>query len=205
MFSRYQIKYGLTNEDCEDLFQEYQLQKWLRGYERNNEHLIIDYLDKRKDHSRDRATGNRVLHTKIAGYAEAFSGGRTIDDVVDDRANKQRQFECSSEISKLLMFEDKTDAAMLRLKEIWGLSEAEVGNIFSVSESRVSQRIKRIQERLQSRAAKKAALERKAKESLAGTLPENAGTDRWRMEQESNQGMAEGQSFEVETIATESF
>ena len=46
---------------------------------------------------------------------------------------------------------DKTDRAAFILYVEWGLSEAEIGNLFGFSESRVCQRIQRVQKRLSAR------------------------------------------------------
>lgn len=94
------------------------------------------------------------------------------------------------------------ERAIMILLGQWGMSEVEIGNIFGVSESRISQRLKGIQKRLYARAAAEKSRERK-REMEALLLPDAEGES--GLEQGSFERMEIGQSWQMERLNEESF
>jgi len=92
-----------------------------------------------------------------------------------------------------------TDRAILLLIIKWGLSETEVADLFGVSESRICQRYKGIQKRIQQRIAaqKKAGSGRAKKGSgeMAKILSEETKRNGWQLVSFEDKGLATGQPW----------
>ncbi len=101
---------------------------------------------------------------------------------------------------------NKLDKVCFGLFYKWGLSEAEIGNLFGFSESRVSQRLKRIQgcisARIKSQESRaKEERQRKMEEILCPQAKRNG----WRMEQVSFERMEIGQSWAMASFNEQGF
>jgi len=86
---------------------------------------------------------------------------------------------------------------------LWGLSEAEIGYLFDVSESRVSQWLQRIQKRLSARV--KIEESRTRKGQMETLLREETEGNRWELEQNETERMERIQSWQVEGFDETSF
>lgn len=101
---------------------------------------------------------------------------------------------------------DKTDRASFILYVQWGLSEAEIGNLFGFSESRVSQRIARVQKCLRQRIKTQESRFCSEKEtSLGRLLSEKTAREWWAMGQRSAQDLARSQPGRMASFDEESF
>lgn len=85
----------------------------------------------------------------------------------------------------------------------WGFNEAEIGNLFGISESRVCQRLKRVQEGLSKRIA--AQERRESAGELAKVLCPQAEGVRWTVGKVSFARMEIGKSWGVESYSEASF
>jgi|SRR6185437_617520 len=99
------------------------------------------------------------------------------------------------------------DRVCFKLRYGWGLSEAEIGNLFGFSESRASQRLARVQMRLSARiqAEKRAGIPSEREGEMARVLRPEAERQLWGMGEITFERMETGQSFGVESFDEKSF
>lgn len=160
--------------------------------------FCIDYLRQRFGSSRTKSHGQRQNFE----YADSFepdlhTGANGSCDV--------RALENGRDADVHLRHFREVDRACFYLVHYWGLSEVEVGDIFGFSESRVSQRLKRIQSSLSARIAAKARSESERKKALEGILPEETKRQLWGMGEITFERMETGESWGVESIDETSF
>lgn len=87
----------------------------------------------------------------------------------------------------------------------WGLNEAEIGNLFGFSPSRVCQRLKRIQSSISARIKSEESRDKKESQAkVAGLLSEKAKGNLRGMEQVSFERMEVGQSWGMESFNEQS-
>lgn len=96
------------------------------------------------------------------------------------------------------------ERAMFLLNHYWGFNEVEIGNLFGVSESRVSQRLQSLQGRLSARIKAEAWNERKREGKMEGILLPEAESESG-LEQGTFERMEIGQSWQMEKLNEESF
>jgi len=87
---------------------------------------------------------------------------------------------------------------------LWGLSEAEVGYLFDVSESRVSHWVKRIQKRLSARVETEARRESQRENKVEALLRQENKTGS-ELEQRTFETMEIGKSWQVAVFNETSF
>lgn len=98
------------------------------------------------------------------------------------------------------------ERAIMNLYFVEGYGQAEIGNFFGVSESRVSQWLERIQKRISNRVgSEESRLRGQAKEGLETILSEKANGNRWRVEQGQIEGLARCKSWAMEILDEASF
>lgn len=98
---------------------------------------------------------------------------------------------------------NQIDRAALGLFYRWGLSEAEIGHLFGFSESRVSQRLKRVQKCISARV--KAQESRTASGEVATILRSETERKLWGVGEITFERMETGQSFGVASFNEKSF
>lgn len=99
----------------------------------------------------------------------------------------------------------RDEKIIVSLKANWGFREIEIANLFGVSESRISQRVKRIQERISARieAQERTKISRDAERKVAKVLPgEKEGGP--SLEFEANEGMERKEPGEMGSFNGES-
>ena len=92
--------------------------------------------------------------------------------------------------------------AIFVLRVIWGFHAIEIGNCFGISEGRVCQELKEIQNRVRKALSSKVPKDGQGKdlfeENVEDLLSENGAIEPW-LEPEAFGGLAEEKSFKVET------
>lgn len=180
--------FGALAEDCA---QEYAVAILSgRSGHQTIDQFVVDYLRKRIGSTRS----SRISARKLESHADSYEQGnydrsiRAADGfAVDDRLD----------IVRMDGFLGGRDREIFRAYFVEGLSEAEIGDHHNVTESRVSQILKRIQSRLSERiAAPRSAREREERRKLASIL-----FGAWqRMEFETSRSLAFKESREMATI-----
>lgn len=97
------------------------------------------------------------------------------------------------------------ERAALILYYEWGMSEAEIGNIFGVSESRVSQRLQRIRQRVREDAEEKARSKGKRVREFPKVLPQETKRELRRVEQREAKKVEEAEPRALESFDEESW
>lgn len=121
-------------------------------------------------------------------------------DIRGNRANGLDLDECARYSG------DQIDRACLKLYFRWGLDEVEIANLFGVSPSRVSQRIKRIQGRISARIKSERSREQgKAGENLVKLLRPKEERNIWGVGKITFERMEIGQSLQMESYIQTSF
>lgn len=120
------------------------------------------------------------------------------------------------DLERIIETLNSSDRAIAVLIYVWGFKELEVGHCFGVTESRISQRLKGIQEKLSREMARE---KQREVENLLGELPENGVRETISeetmekvlrekvegMEFEAHFGMAEEKFWAMEIANEESF
>lgn len=196
-------KFFLSQEDLEEVYQEYCISFVKYGYERRCEHIVSDYLRQR---SGRKGTGS---YTPLQNFVELKDANSMASEI--EHGNHfsghtgfdvgSREFHFRDRIRNF----NKIDRAVMILTYEWGLNEIEVGDIFGVSASRVSQWHARIQKRLSARIAQEARAEAQRKSKMETVLPKEAEGNLWGMEQDPTEGMERCQSFTMASFDEASF
>lgn len=122
-------------EDADDASQ-YVIEQRLKGRKGRVSNILIDYL--RVTHGSTRVSGGCKGQKRETRAAFSGEGLEVADPrVVDPGARIDGEH--------LLRNLDSTSRAVFLLMHVWGLYEAEIGNLFGVSESRISQRLKGVE------------------------------------------------------------
>lgn len=182
-FSKLINKYNFNSIMAEDVRQEYELYR-LEGKAKKQTatQFLIDYVRKHNGSTRNVSSSKRPQN----GFSQ-FD-----DDIgvsVFELENRRDYFEYGKYLNK-------EDRIVFCLLFKWGFDETEVANIFGVSVSRISQRFKRIQERIRSKIEREKQGEDSGK--LEALLPKKARGVRWRVECFEDKGMEIGEPFGVE-------
>ena len=122
-------------EDADDASQ-YVIEQRLKGRKGCVSHILIDYL--RETHGSTRVSGGRKGQKRETRAAISGEGLEVADPRVIDVGSRV-------DAEHLLRHLDSTSRAVFLLKHVWGLSEAEISNLFGVSESRIYQRLKGVE------------------------------------------------------------
>jgi DNA-directed RNA polymerase specialized sigma24 family protein len=196
-------KFFLSQQDVEEIHQEYCFSCFQYGYERRCEHIISDYLRKR---SGRKGTGS---YTPLQNFVE-LKDSNLMAGTSEHGNTGQRSF--GHDVgSREFHFRDrirnfnKIDRSIMILTYEWGLNEIEIADLFGVSESRVSQWHARIQKRLSARIAKEARTEAERKSKVETVLREEAEGDQREVEQETIEGLERCQSFAMASFDEASF
>jgi hypothetical protein len=187
-----------TTNGSEDCAQQILL-RMLEGRHQHStiDQAVIDYL--RANHGNPRVSS--YLTRKSVERAAVFEP-RDLDRILElsnggESFNGLDLTECSGFIG------GQTDRAVFWLTYKWGLSEAEIGNIFKVSESRISQRISRIQKCIHARV--KAKESRETSGEVASVLRPEAERQLWGMGEVTFERMETGKSFGMASFNEKSF
>ncbi len=184
--------------DVEDAVQEI-LTRMCEGKHQHStiDQAVIDYLRERyggagvrsnaKKHALESA--NATEPKEMERLLNVNNGPELVDRLDFD--------ECSEWIG------NKIDRGCLGLFYKWGLNEIEIGHLFGFSESRVSQRLQRIQKCIQQRIKTQESRERESQ--MENVLCQKAEGNRGRMEQVSFERMEIGPSWPMESDNGASF
>jgi RNA polymerase sigma factor (sigma-70 family) len=129
----------------EDLAQDV-LKKYLEG-KGQKQALDFAIVDSIRDFLGDSRTKNfeekKAINNMTALHDKK---GKLIYDMTSEEIVGE-----GADFNKIISFLDNSDRAMVVLFYEWGLSLEEIGRCFGVSESRISQKLKEVQERLKKR------------------------------------------------------
>lgn len=184
-------KFGLNDEDVEDFTQEVFLSWTKRDFKAGQtiDQTIIDCLRKQWGRKGDISYDTRQKLKNAAGIDDEPSVGRTAGDSLGERRNFREH----------LKFVGRDDRVIAMLIYEWGLNETEVADIYSVSTSRISQRLKRIQSSISERIkAQESRLEEKGKGTVETILRTKTENIRWGVESFENKGMEIGEPWGME-------
>lgn len=161
---------------------------------------VIEYLRKR---SGRKGTNGYALRQSLEN---SYTAGAASTDIASSN-DPRRRLDIGRDCNELLRgIGNQVDRACYLLNKYWELNEIEVGNIFGFSESRVCQRIQRVQSSLSARIkAQKSRLESERAKKVAGILPAETKRVVWGVGQISFERMARVESFRVATINEASF
>lgn len=155
------LKYKLSKEDIEDVESEIAISNIRYGYERNHEHILIDYLAKFRDYKRVGENNKRECVIKTEEYSEVDfkrSGVGTVResnigyDNRDARTLDQHQDSFTDEQLEAYMIcrnncSGRTRQIIDLISE--GESPREVSVLLGISESRVSQILESFKQKIQ--------------------------------------------------------
>lgn len=196
----YQKLSGRIN-GSDDCIQEV-LKRMLEGKHQHStiDQAVIDYL---RSNYGDKRLSSYIERQKF-NNSNSFEPGE-LENIIgfDDRKQSSNRLdfnECSKWIG------NQIDKAILGLYFKWGLNEVEIGHLFGFSESRVSQRLQRVQKCISTRIKiEKSRDEKEAKKKMEGILSKETKRNMWRVEQISFERMEIGQSICMETFNEISF
>lgn len=155
------LKFKLSKEDIEDVESEIAISNIRYGYERNHEHILIDYLEKFRDYKRVGENNKRECVIKTEEYSEVDfkrSGVGAVHksnigyDNRDARTLDQHQDAFTDEQLEAYMIcrnncSGRTRQIIDLISE--GESPREVSVLLGISESRVSQILENFKSRIQ--------------------------------------------------------
>jgi len=174
----------------------------LRMHEGKHQHstidqTVIDYL--RSNHGDSRLPSYSERKKLEYAYSPEPRAMERILELADGGKSPHRlDFdECSRWVG------NQIDRAALGLFYQWGLSETEIGNLFGFSESRVSQRLARVQKCISARIKAKESGASSAK--VAIVLREEAERQLWGVGEITFERMETGESFGVASFNEKSF
>lgn len=139
--------------------------------------------------------GRKSLEHAIAHGSEEPSAF----DVRSTRVEPDIRMDCERMLRRI---GNKIDRASFGLYHKWGLSEVEIGDLFGFSESRVSQRLQRVQGSLSARASQEASRKRSGERAMEKVLREEK---EFHMERGASEGVEREKSFSAETLEQASF
>lgn len=204
------IAYGYGfKRDAEDIAQEAVLGALENPqWKQTPRQRVVDAI--RKLYGRDVGHGiPNPLQCRVGGENEEKILESLTQCREEDRDNRHR-------IKQVVDSITGEDRAIFVLKHVWGFSEKEIGYCFNVSESRVSQRLKRVEEETIRNLAQK---EQVALQVLRENSEIKAGSQRkgedmrkkiqrsegFGVEQDKDSSLEEEEPFEVESYHEEGF
>ena len=189
--------YFENDQDRED-FSQFAALKKLEGRKATNSQLHVDYLRQSKGDSRSKSIDDKRALQSAKQYEEDYHE-MGLSSFRDDQ---RRPFATSfGELEEHIRRLEKIDQAIIRLHYEWGLNEVEIGNLFNVSEGRISQRLKAIQKCLHERIEKKTKDKTEAKRLLEKVL----FGEGQEMEFRENKRLAIFKPFKMESYSQKSF
>lgn len=140
---------GLTQEQREDIV-SFATEEWLRGRDPRTSYqfIVVDYLRSHEMRVGIRGPSDALAQPNRSAFDTNFD---RFLHYGSDKIESGRGFE--SLIRSCGSLEPHERCIMI-LRFIWGFNEQEIGNCFSVSASRISQRIGSIQSRIQKALSK---------------------------------------------------
>lgn len=191
-------KHKGTNHGDEECVQEI-LTRMLEGRHQHAtiDQAVIDYL--RSNHGDARLPSHserqKLEHAITSGSEELESNIGFVDG---------RELFNRSDIDDYgRWIGNQIDRATMMLTYKWGLNEIEIGHLFGFSESRVSQRLKRIQKCLYARIT--ASESRALSGQMATVLRSETERNLWGVGKITFERMETGQSFRMESFNETSF
>lgn len=180
---------------------QYVLCQMLEGKHQRStiDQIVIDYLRL--------CSGRKGMasFTERKNLEHAITHGSEEDAAFDGRDSREQSFAGMDCERMLNHIGDKIDRGCFVMFHKWGLSDAEIGHIFGFSQSRVSQRVERVQKCLSARIESEARREKESAETMAGVLhPQTKRISRDLGEKQS-EPMAEGESWPMATLNEKSF
>jgi DNA-directed RNA polymerase specialized sigma24 family protein len=180
------IRYATARYGRPDLGNEASQEILCRMLEGRHQHSTIDQAV--IDYLRERCGSKKLLshiERKNFEYANSYEQG-SFDKFVS--TSMGGDLDARLDLGRVFSHLRAQDVAVMNLWIRMGYSEVEIGDIFGVSESRVSQWISRIQKCLSTRA--KAEESRIRSREMAAVLPQKAEGNQRGLEQGPYQGMA---------------
>lgn len=192
-------KFGGRSEGVEDCAQEV-ITRMLEGRHKHStiDQAVIDYLREHCGYKgfrrRTKGQDNPIANSYEQGEFDNFIRDDSIRDV-GDRIDTDRLIGMSRHWERCVM--------TLIFREDYG--QVEIGNLFGVSESRVSQWVQRIQGRISTKIKiEESKSQRKRAQELEGVLSQEANGGP-RLEQNQIEGLERCESFGLETFNEASF
>lgn len=195
-------KLSKRTSGVDDCVQEI-LTRMLEGRHQHStiDQAVIDYL--RSTHGRPGSPGYLERQKLENAHSLESSGLGCLDQYSFGRESSNRLdfSECRGWIG------NQVDKAAFGLFYKWGLSEVEIGDLFGFSESRVSQRLKRIQGSISARikAQEGAGLSNQRTSQVACLLRPEAERNLWGVGQITFERMETGESWGMESFNEKSF
>jgi len=186
--------------DAEDCVQEILVRMYGGRHKHSTiDQAVIDYLRSTYGDSRVYSHDER---NNLNFAVSIETGGTSLErllrnDAGGESLERLNLDECAGWIG------NKIDRGCLVLFYKWGLNEAEIGYLFGFSESRVSQRLKRIQKCISARLKIKASRERAGQ--MEKVLCSEAKGNQRRLEQVQAEGLENIQSWPMESDNETSF
>lgn len=174
-------KYGLRGEDIQDAAQEI----LLRLHEGKHKHstvdqMLIDYL---RTQSGRKGTVSYDTRKALVKPQRLQPDNKSDRGFIDRDQFRDLEYGVDVGIYARLV-NGETDKVIFKLLYKWGFCATEIADIFDVDPSRISQRIKRIQESIQQRIKTKELL--KDKGNLEKVLSEKTEGNSWGVESFKN-------------------
>ncbi len=203
---------------AEDFAQDFCMQLIEKGWRQTVDQALIDFQRKMFGRTRQCSDSDRKSrqHLQVPGNATKNSEiDRRVIDQPDGRIGSATRSGYLAEVSDFLKGFESEDRAIFVLNALWELNLEEIGYCFGITESRVSQRLTSLQERISEKMAVMSAkrkapqvFSRSSKETSqrsegAGKRQENLEdilqNKRQSLEFETSIRLAEEKSEEVET------
>lgn len=150
-------KYSLSKEDIDDIRSEIEISRLEYGYDRNVEHIIIDYVSKFRNFKRIGEGGKRICVMPIAEIRTKSENGSTTESesYFTDRSSAEKFERSENEFNqseiKLEIFKNLSSkgryAQFILQKITEGFTNTEIAKMLNLSESRVSQLIRQKSEK----------------------------------------------------------
>lgn len=186
--------YKLTGggEGADDCFQEV-VTRMLEGRHQHAtiDQAVIDYLRE----CRNLKGFRRHSEGKVAPILHSYEQGEFDRTVAADSG---RDVGAGIDFDRLIGMSRHWERAVMNLYFREDYGQAEIGNLFGVTESRVCQWLERIQSRISARIqAQESAIQRKREGEMAALLPQEAEGVEWRVGQFESEKMAKIESWAV--------
>lgn len=161
--------------------------------------IFLTWLSKRKESKQtiDHAVIDYARRTLGDSRTKSHNQRRSINMAVSDGLERvespTRQYDANVQWLARILPRVERIVFLLRIK--WGFNEAEIADLYNVSESRISQIYKGIQERLSKRVKQEAKKHKKTKSQLEEILQTKNERDWWKVESFKDQTMEAGKSW----------
>lgn len=193
-------KISQSENGWEDCAQEI-LCRWIAGKNQKQtiDFAVIDYLRERSGRRGSPGYSQRQNLINASSYEKG-----SFDNFIG--RNNGMSLEDRNDVERIIGMSRHWERAIMSLAFREGYGQAEIGNFFGVSESRVSQWLKRIQKRISTRIKiEESRVENQRKPQVERILPEKESRIEWRLESFEDHGLAKSESRSVASFNAASF